>query len=92
MENRAIFRHVDSFAAKHRVDPGAQPRLFGEFDEQPESLVVDAIFRVVEIDAGGLSGHPLAARRIVGKQAPQVQALHHRMVVLEAAPNRALPS
>ena len=76
MQDGAIFRDVDFLAAKHRVDPGAQPGLFGELDEQLERLVGDAIFRVIQVDAGGLRGHPLAALRIVGEQVSQVQAPH----------------
>ena len=52
----------------------AQPGLLGELDEQPERLVVDAIFRVIQVDAGGLRGHPFAARRIIREQVSQVQA------------------
>src|SRR5438093_466021 len=74
VQDCAIFRHVDFLASKHRIDPGAQPGLFGEFDEQLESLVVDAIFRVIQVDAGGLRGHPLAACRIIGEQSSQVEA------------------
>ena len=67
VQDGAIFGDVDFLAAKHRVDPGAQPGSFGELDEQLERLVVDAILRVVEVDAGGVRGHPLAARGIVGE-------------------------
>ena len=76
MQDSAIFRDVDFVAAEHRVDPVAQPGLLGELDEQLEGFVVDAIFRVIEVDAGGLGGHPVAARRIIGEQFSQVQALH----------------
>jgi hypothetical protein len=92
MQNSAIFRDIDSLASKHRVDPGPQPGLFSEFDEQLEGVVVNAIFRVIQVDADGLRGHSLATRRIVGKQAAQVQALHRRMVVFKIAPDGALPA
>ena len=88
MQDGAIFRHVDFLASKHRVDPSAQPGLFGELDEQLERLVVDAIFRVIQVDAGGLRGHPLAAPRIIGEQSSQVQAPHGHMVIFEGPPYR----
>jgi hypothetical protein len=69
VQDGAVFRDVDFLASKHRVDPPAQSGLFGEVDKQLERLVVDAIFRVIQIDAGSLRGHPLAARRVVREQA-----------------------
>jgi hypothetical protein len=88
MQDGAIFRHVDFLASKHRVDPGAQPGLFGELEEQLERLIVDAIFRVIQVDAGRFRGHPLAARRIIGEQSSQVQAPHAHMVIFEGPPYR----
>src|SRR5713101_3904793 len=52
------------------------------------SVVVDAIFRVIQVDADGLHRHPLAARRIIREQVSQVQAPHCRMVVFEGLPYR----
>ena len=44
VQDRPIFRDVDLLAAEHCVDFAAQPRLFGELDEQSERLVIDQIF------------------------------------------------
>jgi hypothetical protein len=88
VQHRSIFRDVDFLASKHRVDPGPQPALFCELDEQPERLVVDAIFRIVQEDAGGLRRHPLAARRVICKQVSQVPTLHCPMVICQRPPCR----
>ena len=45
---------------KHRIDSGAQPRLFGELDEQSERPVIEKIFRIIQKDAGSFRRHPLA--------------------------------
>jgi hypothetical protein len=60
--------------------------LFCELDKQPERLVVDAIFRIVQKDAGGLGRHPLSARRIIRKQVSQVPALDCAMVICQRPP------
>jgi hypothetical protein len=88
VQHGTIFRDVDLLAAKHRVDPGAQPGLLGKLDEQLERLRIDAVFRVVEVDAGGLRCHALAARRIVREQVTQLQTAHGLIVVGEGLPRR----
>ena len=57
---------------EHRVDPLAQPALLGQRDQQPQRLVGDPVLRVVEVQAGGLGGQPLAALGVVGEQLAQV--------------------
>jgi hypothetical protein len=62
--------------------------LFCKLDKQPERLVVDEIFRIVQEDTGGLRRDPLSARRIIRKQASQVPALHGPMVIRQRPPCR----
>jgi hypothetical protein len=62
------------------------PHLFRELDKQPERLVVDAILRIVQEDAGGLRRHPLAARRVIRKQVSQVPALDCAMAICQRPP------
>jgi hypothetical protein len=88
VQHGPIFRDVNFLAAEHCVDPGAQTGLFGELDEQLERFVVDAMFRVIEVDAGRLRSHPLTARRIIREQIPQVQAPHGLIVIPEGLPCR----
>jgi hypothetical protein len=88
VQHRPIFRDVDLLASKHRVDSGAQAGLLGELDEQPECLVIDAILRIIQEDAGSLRRHPRAARRIRCKQVSQVAAPYGRMVIFEHLPYR----
>jgi hypothetical protein len=68
VQHRAIFRDVNLLAAKHRFDPGAQFGLLGEFDQQSEGLVIDAVFGIVQEDAGSFRRHPFRARGIVGEE------------------------
>ena len=62
VQHGAVLGDVDLVAAEHRVDALAQAGLVGQLQQQPQRLVGDAILRVVEVDAGGLGGQPLAAR------------------------------
>jgi hypothetical protein len=43
VQHRAILRHVDLVAAKHRVTMFGQPGLFRELKQQLQRLVVDAV-------------------------------------------------
>jgi hypothetical protein len=86
MQDRTIFGNVDFLAPEHRVDSLAQPGLLGELDEQAYRLVVDAILRVIQEDAGGLRRHPLATRWIAGEQVAQVPPPHRPIVIFESAP------
>ena len=86
VQDRTIFRNVDFLAPEHRVDSFAQSGLLGELDEQAYRLVVDAILRVVQEDAGGLRRHPLATRWIAGEQVAQVPPPHRPIVIFESAP------
>ena len=56
VEDGAVFGDVDLLAGEHGVDALARLRLVGEVDEQTEGLVGDAVFGVVEVDAGGVDG------------------------------------
>src|SRR5262249_24493106 len=69
-----------------RVDASAQIGLVGESEEQREGLVGDAVLGVVEIQAGGLEGQPLAPLRVLGEELPQVQGLHPFVVLTQGLP------
>ena len=90
VQHRAILRDIHLLAAKHCVDPPAQPGLLGELDQQPERLVVDAVFGVVQKDTGSFRRHPLGACWVLGKKASQVPVPHRPLVIFERAPRRAL--
>src|SRR5262249_8369544 len=60
-----------------------------ESDEQPERLVVDAIFRIIQENAGGFRCHPLAARRVMREQISQVAAPHCLVMIFEGPPCQA---
>ncbi len=81
---------VDLFAAKHGVDPLAQARFVGQLGEQAERFVGHPILGVVEIDAQGLGGQPLAALRIVGEQFAQVQLAYLVVMFFQGFPGRSL--
>jgi len=80
VQDGAILRDVDLLASKHRVDSLAQAALLGEFNKQPEGLIVDAIFRIIQEDAGGLCRHALAARGIIRKKFPQMHVTNLPMM------------
>ena len=88
MQYGAMFRDVDLLTAKHRIDPGAQSGVLGKLDEQLDRLVVDAMFRVIEVDARHLRGHALATLWIIREQAAQVQVAHDLIMSLQSLPGR----
>src|SRR5262249_11439127 len=53
---------------------------------QAYRLVVNAILRIIQKDAGGLRRHPLAARGILREQVAQVPATHCSVVIFERTP------
>jgi len=81
MQHRAIFRDVDLLAAKHRFDPGAQLGFLGELDQQPEGLVIDAVFGIIQEDAGSFRRHPVRALWIVNEECPQVAVPYRSLVI-----------
>src|SRR5215831_7345293 len=92
MQHRTIFRDVDLLAVKHRFDPGAQSGLLGERDQQSEGLVIDAVFGIVQKDAGSFRRHPFRARGIVSEECPQVAVPHSPLVIFELPPHCLLVS
>jgi hypothetical protein len=62
--------------------------LLGELNQRSKDLVIDAVFGIVQEDAGSFRRHPFSARGIVRKECPQVAALHPLLVILERAPRR----
>jgi hypothetical protein len=90
VEHRPPLRHVDLLAREHRVDVGAQARLLGELHEECESLLGDPVFRVVEVDPGGLGGETLTAARVLGEQLAQVPGLELAVVRLQGTPRGSI--
>ena len=74
VEDGAVLGDVDPVAAEHGFDPGAQPDLFGQTDEQCQGLVGNPVLRVVEINAGGLGVQPIAASGVAREQLAQMHA------------------
>ena len=88
MEHGALLGRVDPVAAEHRLDLFAQPARAGQSDEQTDRLVRDAVLRVIEVQAGGLHGEALAARRIVGEQRPEGHVAHLLVMRRKRPPRR----
>jgi hypothetical protein len=73
VQNRALFRDVDPFAAKHGVHSCSQAGLFSELTKKLECFVCDTVLGVIEVQAHSLDRHALTTLGIVRKQLPQVQ-------------------
>ncbi len=89
MQNGAVFGDVDLLAAEHGVDARAKPRLVRQIDKQLQSLAGDAVFRVVEEDAGRLGGQPRAARGVCREQVSQVNIAKFFAMRFKGQPRRA---
>src|SRR5204862_292362 len=60
VEHRPALRLVDPLAREHGIDARAQAALLGQPHEERKRLVGRAVLGVVEVEARGLGGHPLA--------------------------------
>ena len=68
VQDGAVFRDVDLVAPEHGVDALAQAAFLGQLQEELEGFVRDAILRVIEKDARGLSRQTLAAVGILREE------------------------
>ena len=75
-------RNIASIRAR-RPDSSARSK------KQLERFVGDAIFRVIQVNAGGLRGHALAAPGIIREEVPQVQS---RAFSFDALRGRSTPA
>ena len=73
VQRRAVFGEVDFVAAKHGVDAFPQPGFGCQLEEQLQRFVGDAVFRIIQIESGGLQGHSFAAFWICGEEITKVQ-------------------
>ena len=60
MEHRTIFGVVNLVTTEHGVDMWSQAGFFSESKQELGRLVIDAVFRVIEVNARRLGRHPLA--------------------------------
>ena len=90
VQHGAVFRDVDFVAPEHGVDPLPQAGFLRQLEEQLQGFVGDAVFRVIQVKARGLDGHPFAAFWVVREQFPQVQFANLLVMRGEGFPGRAL--
>ena len=74
VQHGALLCDVDLLAAEHGVYSAAHVALVRKLNEQLKRVVGDAVLRVIEEDAGGPGGHPLAARGVTREELTQVRA------------------
>lgn len=72
VEDGSFLRDVDFVSAKHGIDAAAQARLFCQLQQERERLIGDAVLRIIEVDADGLSRHALPALWIVREECPKM--------------------
>ncbi len=70
---RPVFRDVDLVTPEHGVDALAQAAFLGQLQEELEGFVRDAVLRVIEVDARGLSRQTLAAVGIIREELAEMQ-------------------
>ena len=63
---------VGLVAAKHSLSALAQAARVGKVQQQPQRLIGDAVFGIVQIQAHCITGQAFAALRIIGKQLAQM--------------------
>ena len=72
VQNGAVFREIDFIAPEHGVDPRAQAGFLGQLQEELESLIGDAILRIIQKKACRFGRHALAAFGIAREKIPQM--------------------
>src|SRR4030095_8632283 len=90
VQHGAVFRNVDLVTPEHGVDPLTQSRLVCELHEELQSLVRNAILRVIQKQTHRVDGQALAACGIIRKKLPQMQLLDLLMVSDESIPHGTL--
>jgi hypothetical protein len=90
VQHRSILGDVDVLATEHRIAPLLQPALLRQRNQQLQRAVVDAVFRVVEEQAGTLGRHPLAAAGVGREQLAQVRSHDLAVVLAERLPAGAV--
>ena len=75
--------------SEHGVDPRSQAGFLGQFDEQLEGFVGDAVLRVIQEEAHSLGRHPLAALGVIREEISQMQFPDLLVVGLEGLPGLA---
>ncbi len=75
VQDGPLFGNVDLLAGEHRIDPRAEPGLLGQFQQQSQRFVGNAVLRVVEVESGCLDRQALAALGVLSKELAQMQAV-----------------
>jgi hypothetical protein len=90
VQNRSLLGEVNLLPAKHGVDSFSQSGFPGEFDQQFEGLVGDAILRIIEIKAHAFYSQTRPPLGIVRKELAKVYFLNLLIVGPEVLPCLAL--
>ncbi len=86
VQRRACFRGVDDVAAKHRIDTLTHAALARQGKQQAYRLGIDAVLRVIEVQARSFQRETLAALRIGGEQLAQMCRADACMMCFECTP------
>ena len=73
VQHGAIFGVVDLLAREHRVDPGLDAGVDSQLLQQRQGLIVDAVLRIVKLDAGRFGDIAFSARGILSEDFAQVK-------------------
>jgi hypothetical protein len=87
VQDRPVFRDVDRVAAPHRIDARTQSGSLGETREKTHALVIDALAREIQIEAGGLARVLPAAIRIRVAEPTQGDCRSFSGASLQCAPD-----
>ena len=90
VQHGAVFREIDFLATEHRRNPPAHIGFLGQLEQQLESLVRDAILRIIQVEARRLGRQALTAFWVIGKQFPEMQTSNLLVVGGEGFPSRTL--
>src|ERR1700758_4980262 len=74
MQDGPPLRTVDLLTCEHRIDPRAQPGLFGQLQQQTQRLICYAVLGVVEVESRSLGRQTLTALGVLSKKLAQVHA------------------
>ena len=86
VQDGPLLGDVDLLTPEHGVDVRPQAGLLCQLQQQPERLVGNAVFRIVEVNADSFNRQAFAARRIVREELAQMQLSEFRVMGDECLP------
>jgi hypothetical protein len=72
VQNGPLLGSIDLLASEHRIDPRAEPGLFGQLQQQSQRFIGNPVLRIVEVESGCFDRQAIAAFEVLSKELAQM--------------------